>query len=74
MIPPQGSRGPHAHANIQETFYVIEGEIVVRSETQVYTARKGSFINIQLGGAVHSFKNESNAQGTPFMYSSTCRP
>jgi glyoxylate utilization-related uncharacterized protein len=40
---------------------VIEGEIVVRSETQTYTAKKGSFVSIPKGGAVHSFKNESDS-------------
>ena len=59
LIPPQGGPGPHAHAGFQESFYVMEGEIVVRSETQVYTARKGDFVNIPLGGPVHSFKNEA---------------
>lgn len=60
LIPPQGGPGPHAHATIQESFYVIEGEVVFRSESQTYTARKGSFIYIPLGGAVHSFKNETD--------------
>jgi len=39
---------------------VLEGEVIVRSETQTYTARKGAFINIPLGGAIHNFKNESD--------------
>ena len=34
--------------------------MVVRSETQVYTARQEAFVNISLGGPVHSFKNESD--------------
>ena len=59
MVPPGGGPGPHAHKDIQESFYVLEGEVVVRSETQTYTARKGAFINIPFGGAVHNFKNES---------------
>ena len=57
LIPPQGGPGPHAHPDFQESFYVMEGEIVVKSETQTYTARKGSFVNIPLGGMVHDFKN-----------------
>ncbi len=59
MVPPGGGPGPHAHKDIQESFYVLDGEVVVRSETQTYTARKGAFINIPFGGAVHNFKNES---------------
>ncbi|NML63616.1 cupin domain-containing protein [Hymenobacter sp. RP-2-7] len=59
LVPPGGGPGPHAHADIQESFYVIDGEVVVRSETQTYTARKGALIEIPKGGAVHSFHNES---------------
>ncbi len=59
LVPPQGGPGPHAHAGIQESFFILEGEVVVRSETQTYTARQGSFVSIPPGGAVHSFKNES---------------
>ena len=59
LVPPGGGPGPHAHADIQEAFYVIEGEVVVRSKTQTYTARKGAFVDIPKGGAVHSFTNES---------------
>lgn len=61
LVPPGGGPGPHAHAEIQEAFYVIEGEVVVRSETQTYTARQGAFVEIPKGGAVHSFTNESAA-------------
>jgi len=61
LVPPGGGPGPHAHARIQEAFYVIEGEVVVRSETQTYTARRGAFVEIPKGGAIHSFTNESAA-------------
>jgi len=61
VVPPHGGPGPHAHKEIQESFYVLEGEVVIRSETQTYTARKGAFVNIPFGGAVHNFKNESGA-------------
>lgn len=59
VVPPHGGPGPHAHKEIQESFYVLEGEVVIRSETQTYTAGKGAFVNIPFGGAVHNFKNES---------------
>jgi quercetin dioxygenase-like cupin family protein len=59
-VPPHSGPGPHAHKDVQESFYVLEGEVVVRSETQTYTARKGAFVNIPFGGAVHNFRNESD--------------
>ncbi len=61
IIPPGGGPVPHAHASFQESFYVIEGEIVVRTEEQTYVARQGSFVSIPKGGAIHSFKNETTS-------------
>jgi hypothetical protein len=29
------------------------------TETQIYTAKKGAFVSIPKGGAIHAFKNES---------------
>jgi len=59
LIPPGGGPGPHAHADIQESFFVIDGEVEVTSEAGKYTATKGSFIVIPKGGIVHQFKNIS---------------
>ena len=59
LIPPGGGPGPHAHADIEESFYVIEGEIEVQSEAGTYTAQKGSFVNIPKGGIIHAFKNKT---------------
>jgi quercetin dioxygenase-like cupin family protein len=60
LIPPNGGPGPHAHADFQETFYVIDGEIEVKSEAGVYTAKKGSYVVIPKGGIVHCFKNKTD--------------
>lgn len=68
LIPPQGGPGPHSHADMHESFYVIEGEIVVKTEAQTYTAQKGSFVNIPKGGLVHSFKNESDSMAHMLCY------
>jgi quercetin dioxygenase-like cupin family protein len=59
FIPLNGGPGPHSHADFQETFYVIDGEIEVKSEGSVYIAKKGSYVVIPKGGIVHSFKNKS---------------
>ncbi len=60
LIPPGGGPGPHSHAQIEESFYVIDGEITVRSEYGTYQAGKGSFVNIPKGGVVHYFKNNTD--------------
>jgi quercetin dioxygenase-like cupin family protein len=61
LVPPGGGPGPHSHAKMQETFYVIAGAVVVKTKALTYTARKGSFFRIPLGGVVHSFKNRSES-------------
>jgi quercetin dioxygenase-like cupin family protein len=60
LVPPGGGPGPHSHKDIQEMFYIVEGEIDFKMEEGNYKAKKGSFVNIPLGGAVHSFKNTTN--------------
>ena len=60
LVPPGGGPGPHAHKDMQEMFYVVEGEIDFKMEDANYKAKKGSFVNIPLGGAVHCFKNTTD--------------
>ncbi|WP_184546810.1 cupin domain-containing protein [Mucilaginibacter sp. FT3.2] len=57
LVPPGGGPGPHAHAGFNESFYIIDGQIEVKTENGKYTAGKGSFVNIPTGGLVHCFKN-----------------
>jgi quercetin dioxygenase-like cupin family protein len=59
LIPPGGGPGPHAHPDFHESFYVIDGEIEVKSEAGTYTAGQGSFVHIPKGGIVHCFKNKT---------------
>jgi len=60
LVPPGGGPGPHAHAEIQELFYIVDGELEFKTQAGKYIAKKGSFINIPKGGEVHCFKNISN--------------
>lgn len=60
LVPSGGGPGPHAHKDIQEMFYVVDGEIDFKMEGGSYTAKKGAFVNIPFGGAVHSFKNTTD--------------
>lgn len=61
LVPPGGGPGPHAHAAIQESFFVLEGEVEVKTEGKTYIAKKGAIVNIPFGGMVHCFKNKSDA-------------
>ncbi len=60
LVPPGGGPGPHAHKDIQEVFYVVEGEVDFKMEGGGHKAVKGTLVNIPLGGAVHGFKNNSD--------------
>jgi quercetin dioxygenase-like cupin family protein len=61
LIPPQSGPVPHEHKAFQENFYVLEGEVQVKTETQTYLATKGSLVNIPLNGPIHCFKNISTS-------------
>lgn len=61
LIPPNGGPGPHSHAALHESFYVVEGEVVVKTKDLAYTAVKGSLVSIPVGGVVHDFKNLTNS-------------
>jgi quercetin dioxygenase-like cupin family protein len=61
LVPPGGGPGPHAHKDIQEMFYVLEGEVEFKMEEGSYEAKKGSLVNIPLGGEIHCFKNTSHS-------------
>jgi quercetin dioxygenase-like cupin family protein len=60
LVPSGGGPGPHSHADIQELFYVVDGEIDFKTEAGKYTAKKGAFVNIPKGGEVHCFRNTSD--------------
>jgi len=59
-VPPGGGPNPHAHPDMQEMFYVVEGEVEFRTDSGKTLTGKGGFINIPLGGGIHAFKNLSD--------------
>ena len=60
LIPPQGGPGPHSHADVQEAFYIVDGELEVTTQEKTYTATKGAYVNIPFNGPVHKFTNKTN--------------
>ena len=60
LIPPGSGPGPHAHTDIQESFYVLDGEVEVKSEASTYIAKQNAFVSIPKGGLVHCFKNKTD--------------
>jgi quercetin dioxygenase-like cupin family protein len=61
LVPPGGGPPPHSHPNIQEMFYVTEGELLYKTETGTELVKVGGFVNIPFGGAIHCFKNKSDS-------------
>src|SRR4051812_38770389 len=59
-VPPGSGPAPHSHKDIQETFFVVKGEIEFRTADGTIQAGQGDFVSIPLGGDVHAFKNISN--------------
>jgi quercetin dioxygenase-like cupin family protein len=51
---------PHSHADFEEIFYVVEGEVFFKSETGSFLAQKGATVAIPKGGIVHNFKNNGD--------------
>jgi quercetin dioxygenase-like cupin family protein len=60
LIPPKGGPGPHSHAAFQEAFYILDGEITVRTKEKTYAASKGWYVNIPFNGPVHKFTNKTD--------------
>jgi len=58
-VLPGGGPPPHIHRREDETFYVLEGEIVFQVGDQRYVAAAGTFVHMPIGQE-HSFKNESD--------------
>ena len=56
-VPPNAGPNPHSHADITESFYVLEGSLTFKSQTGTFVAEKGAFITIPKGGMIHGFKN-----------------
>lgn len=59
LVPPGGGPPPHSHSEIQEMFYVLQGQVEFKTETGMQIVNEGSLVNIPFGGAIHCFKNMS---------------
>jgi quercetin dioxygenase-like cupin family protein len=60
LIPLKGGPPPHSHADFQEAFYILDGEIEVITKERKFTATKGSYVNIPFNGPVHKFTNKTD--------------
>jgi quercetin dioxygenase-like cupin family protein len=56
LVPAGGGPPPHIHRREDETFYLVEGEIVFTLGEETITAGRGDFVNVPKG-TVHNFHN-----------------
>ena len=59
-VEPGGSVQPHLHRRHSDSFYVLEGELEVRTGDDVVHATSGMFV-LSPPGVVHSFRNVSDS-------------
>lgn len=58
-VPPGGGPPPHVHSREEESFYVLEGEIVFQIGDERVVAAAGTFANMPVG-TTHAFRNVSD--------------
>jgi mannose-6-phosphate isomerase-like protein (cupin superfamily) len=69
LVLPDAGPPPHAHHGEEETFFLLEGEMVFAVGDQTYDAHPGSAIYVPRGTA-HSYRNVGSGPAKMlFMYS-----
>ena len=58
IVPPGGGPPRHVHSREEESFYILEGEIIFQIGEKRVVATAGMFANMPVG-TPHSFRNES---------------
>jgi quercetin dioxygenase-like cupin family protein len=59
VLSPGGGPGQHAHEECNETYFVLEGEIVFRLGRQTHVMGAGGLVHVPAGN-VHGFRNETD--------------
>ena len=65
FIPPQHGSPPHIHNREDETFYILEGELLFQVGDQNIVLSAGSFVHAPKG-IPHSFKNAGTTPARTF--------
>ena len=61
-VPPNFGPPPHVHQQMDQSFYVIEGEIDFQIGERTLTAEPGTFVHVPRG-TPHAFGNSGTAWG-----------
>jgi quercetin dioxygenase-like cupin family protein len=68
-VAPGFDTGTHYHTEIEETFYVLEGELTLRAGDRVVRGGPGTFVFVPIGAA-HSFGNAGSGPARMLMVAS----
>jgi quercetin dioxygenase-like cupin family protein/catechol 2,3-dioxygenase-like lactoylglutathione lyase family enzyme len=58
-VPPGGGPPPHVHSREEESFYLMQGALVIQVGEKTLNASPGDFVHLPRG-VVHSFRNTGN--------------
>lgn len=58
-VPPEGSVPPHTHAKEEESYYMLEGSMVMQVGSEELTLEPGDFAHVP-PGTVHGYRNCSD--------------
>lgn len=59
IVPPGSGPPPHIHSREEESFFVLEGEMIFQLGEERIVAGEGTFVNMPMG-SLHCFRNESD--------------
>lgn len=60
IVPPGGGPLLHVHSREDESFFVIEGEVVFQLGDRRHIAPAGTYVNLPIG-VPHCFRNETSS-------------
>ncbi|RSC93477.1 cupin domain-containing protein [Tenacibaculum singaporense] len=60
LVPPGGGPIPHKHPKIHETFFIVEGELLFKTEEGQSLVKQGGFVDIPFNGGAHAFVNQTD--------------
>ena len=59
VLAPGNGPGQHAHEECNETYWILEGEVVFRLGRDAHVLGAGGLLHVP-SGAVHGFRNETD--------------
>lgn len=67
-VPPEGAVPPHTHAQEEESYFMLEGAIVMQLGSEELTIEPGDFVHVP-AGTIHGYKNQSNQHARFLVWS-----